>query len=119
MKARYKMPLTAIEREAVERIMEEVKEKSSREQNRAILRTFKIACLILHQDFGFGGKRLEKFVDLMNEAGRKAAQRPEIWFHVDEQLKALGFEFDPEDLEERVEHTKELYKEQGRKFREY
>ena len=55
------MPLTAIERDAAERIMEEVKEKSSREQNRAILRTFKIACLILHQDFGFGGKRLEKF----------------------------------------------------------
>ena len=58
-------------------------------------RFFKLACLALNQDFGFGTHRLQKFIVT---AGEHAGNRDEVfWWHVDKQLiDQLGLPFERE-----------------------
>lgn len=45
--------------------------------------------------------------------------KPEEWYRIDERLREIGLEFDPEDLDERERHSRDVFHDQGRKFREY
>ncbi len=119
MKARFKRPIPPDIREAVEQAVAKETEDRRLEQNRAISRTVKMACVILNQDFGFGGKRLKKFIEELFTARNTVFERPETWYHVDEKLKALGLDFEEEDIDEREQHTRDIYHENKRKFREY
>ncbi len=120
MNARIRMPQSKFRKDFIDDVLAEVKERTQEEQKKAILRTLKIACLVLHQEFGFGQARAEKFVGFMNDYSRQAADIPERWSYIDKVLKdKLGFDFDDEDIDERETHTRALYHEKGRKFREY
>jgi hypothetical protein len=118
MKARYKRPIPKDIKEAVKQAVAKEMDDRKLEQNRVITRTVKMACVILNQDFGFGGKRLEKFLDELLIASNAVFEKPENWYHVDEKLKALGFDFADEDIDEREQHTRDIYHENKRKFRE-
>lgn len=119
MKARYKRPIPKDIKEAVKQAVAKEMDDRKLEQNRVITRTVKMACVILNQDFGFGGKRLEKFLDELLKASNAVFEKPENWYHVDEKLKALGLDFEEEDIDEREQHTRDIYHENKRKFREY
>lgn len=119
MKAIYKMPVPPDIKEAVRQAVKAEMDDRKAEQNRAITRTVKMICVILNQDFGFGHKRLGRLLDELLKAGDMVFEKPENWYHIDEKLKALGFDFDSEDLDEREQHTRDIYHENGRKFREY
>lgn len=118
MKARFKRPIPPDIKEAVKQAVEKEMDDRRLEQNRAITRTVKMACIILNQEFGFGSKRLGKFIDELLIASNTAFEKPETWYHVDEKLKALGFDFADEDIDEREQHTRDIYHENKRKFRE-
>ena len=65
-------------------------------------------------------RRLERFADEMKKRSDEAAEKPEMWYLIDKKLHSLGiFIGEDEDIDERVEHTKQLRKEEGRKFRDY
>lgn len=119
MNARVKLPLSKADKETVDRVLEQVREQVRTEQNRAIARAFKTAYIVLHQEFGFGKSRLRRFDTFIHEYGHQAAEIPERWNYIDKVLKELGFEFEEENISERETHTRELYHEKGRKFREY
>ena len=119
MKAIFKLPLSKAEKEMVERVTEATFEERQKEQNKAIVRTLKMACIVLHQEFGFGEKRLMKFADEMYKNGRMVVDKPEQWYYIDEKLNSLGLNVPKEDINERESHSRDIYHENGRKFREY
>ena len=120
MKARYKSPLSRADQAMVNRIMDECWEQRKKEQDKCISRVFKMTCLVLCEEWGFGQKRLERFATEMQKRSDDVAEKPEMWYLIDEKLHSLGiFIGEDEDIDERVEHTKQLRKEEGRKFRDY
>lgn len=119
MKAIINRKPTKEEKELVAAVMRQVEGQVQAEQNKAIYRTVKIACLILNEDFGFGAQRISKFFDEITKRGRQAIDNPEGWYRVDEKLKKIGLVFDDEDIAEREAHSRSFYHERGRKFREY
>lgn len=119
MKAHYRMPASKEVRQLSKKLLEEMAAERKKEQDQAISRTLKMVCVVLNQDFGFGEKRLEKFLDAVFDGGNEVVDRPEEWFHIDEKLSQIGIFFEPEDLDEREQHSRDLYHDQGRKFRMY
>lgn len=119
MKAIIHRKPTSAEKEIVKSVIREVEDQMQTEQNKAILRTVKMACIVLNEEFGFGAQRLCRFFEAMCAKGKTAAEYPEGWFLVDEKLHKMGMEFDDEDISERERHTRSLYHERGRKYREY
>ena len=118
MKARVHLPLSSAEKKMVDRVIEQTKAEIKENQNRSIVRAIKIACLILNEEFGFGIARLKRFLDEMSSRSNQSSEKPEAWFYVDEKLRSMGLDFQPEDISEREEHCREIYHEQHRKFRE-
>lgn len=119
MKAIVKMPLSKFEKEMVNKVMQEVQEQTRYDQNKAIVRAIKMACVVLNDEFGFGVVRLQRFLAEMQKESDKVFETPEKWFHIDEQLHQIGLAFDDEDISDREEHTRTVMHEHGRKFREY
>lgn len=118
MKARIERKLTADEKELARLVRQQIEDDIQQEQNKAILRTVKMTCVILNDTFGFRNKRLMQFYNEICERGKTASDNPEGWFRVDERLHQLGMNFQDEDIEERERHIRALYHEKGRKYRE-
>jgi hypothetical protein len=118
MKARIERKLTADEKELARLVRQQIEDDIQKEQNKAILRTVKMTCVILNDTFGFGHKRLMQFFNEITDRGKNASDNPEGWFRVDERLHQLGMNFQDEDIEERERHIRALYHEKGRKYRE-
>ena len=81
-----------------------VAEKNSEYINRVIMRTIKIACIVLAEEFDFGEKRLCKFLSGMTKKGDYLLNNPEQWVRMDDYLidkLKLGDMFDREELDER------------------
>lgn len=119
VKAIVKMPLSKFEKEMVTKVMQEVQEQTRYDQNKAIVRALKMACIILNSEFGFGIRRLQNFLAEMQKESDKVFETPERWFYIDEQLHQIGLAFDDEDISDREEHTRTVMHEHGRKFREW
>ena len=62
-------------------------------------RNFKLFCLALHNDFGFGGQRLAKLIMAVSKLIEKSKTDEVFWCHVDRELKAMGLDFPNEDYE--------------------
>jgi hypothetical protein len=119
MKAIIPHRLTKAEKEMAENVIKEADAYIQDLQHKAILRVVKVACIVLNEEFGFGSQRLAKFFEEMENRGKISAENPEGWYLVDEKLHTLGLNFNDEDIEEREQHIRSLYHEQGRKYREY
>lgn len=81
-----------------------VAEKNSEYINRVIMRTIKIACVVLAEEFDFGEVRLGRFLDGMTEKSDYLLENPEQWVRIDDYLidkMKLGEAFDRENLDER------------------
>lgn len=88
-------------------------EKIVEYENDLIMRTLKIACITLREEFGFGQQRLEKFCCKMCEAGSDLSKNPHKWYHIDKKLiedYGLKEVFKPEDLDEREMSAREIRK---------
>ena len=56
MKAIIHRKPTSAEKEIVSSVMKQVEDQMQTEQNKAILRTVKMACIVLNEEFGFGAE---------------------------------------------------------------
>lgn len=87
-----------------------------------INRIFKLCCLCLNEQFGFGEKRLKKFCYRLSQMSVEVYEKPEQWYYIDEYLLGhyhMDDVFKREDLEERELATKQIHKENGKKWRQY
>lgn len=87
-----------------------------------INRIFKLCCLCLNEQFGFGEKRLKKFCYRLSQMSVEVYEKPEQWYYIDEYLLDhyhMDDVFKREDLEERELATKQIHKENGKKWRQY
>lgn len=113
------MPLSSDMKKVADQIKAQVEGDVKKDQKKAIDRAVKMACMVLYNEFGFRNKRLCKFVEELHNGCNEIVARPEEWYHIDEKLEQMGLYFDKEDIEEREEHSRDVYHEKGRKFREY
>lgn len=65
-----------------------------------VRRTIKLLCLALHEEFGFGAKRLGRLVQQVNRLGEVAAKDEVFWTHVDRVMRQIGMDFQDENYEE-------------------
>lgn len=63
-------------------------------------RTFKLLCLALHEEFGFGQQRLRRVIDRIDVLAKEHEEDEVYWAHVDRVVDRLGLNFNPEDYEQ-------------------
>lgn len=64
-------------------------------------RMLKLACIALHQRYGFGRERLFAFIEEMSELSSGRTDDPVYWQHIDKLLiGTLKMEWDAENYEE-------------------
>ena len=106
MKAKFKTPLSKADKMMIDRIMDECWELRKKEQDQAINRVFKMACLVLCEEWGFGQKRLERFAAEMKKRSDESVDKPEMWYLIDKKLREHGIIIgEDEDIEEREQHS--------------
>lgn len=105
MKAIYNRKLTKREKQACQRYIVEELQKG---EHGALMRFLKVTCVVLHDDFGFGRQRLEKYIDAIDKLMTENQGNEILWDKIDEVLiDKLGLPFECEDYEEREEAMRE------------
>jgi len=87
-----------------------------------INRIFKLCCLCLNEQFGFGEKRLKKFCYRLSQMSVEVYEKPEQWYYIDEYLFKqynMADMFTPENIDERELASYQIHKEEGKKWRQY
>jgi hypothetical protein len=95
MKARYNKVSNSFRKDIRAKVEEEFKEQS----NNMTRRVFKLFCISLHQEFGFGKDRLNRLIAKVEEISGEREQDEVFWAHVDKYCKVLGLNFPDEDYE--------------------
>lgn len=95
MKARYNKISNSFRKDIRAKVKEEFKEQS----NNMTRRVFKLFCVSLHQEFGFGKDRLNRLIEKVEGIGAEREQDEVFWAHVDKYCKVLGLDFPEEDYE--------------------
>ena len=98
------------------------KEKADELSRAEVNRIFKLCCLCLNEQFRFGEKRMKKFCERVSQISGAVHENPEQWYYIDEYLLDnyhMDDVFKREDLDERELATKQIHKENGKKWRVY
>ena len=61
---------------------------------------FKLLCLSLHEEFGFGKDRCTRLIQRINALAEEHEQDEVYWTHVDSVMQDIGVEFEPENYAE-------------------
>ncbi len=96
MKARIPMQLNKKQKAA---IREAVAEEIRKQGEDSVRRVFKLMCVSLNDDFGFGAGRLARVIDRINTLSREHDNDEVFWEHIDKRLAQMGANFQPEDYE--------------------
>ena len=89
------------------------KEKIIQYENKLIMRTLKMACIVLAEEYGFGQQRIERFCCQMCNKGTYLIENPEQWVRIDEYLIdkcKLNAIFERENLDERESAARAIRK---------
>lgn len=95
MRARLKPSdiVTKAQKKAVERVLQDEMEK----QYKLVMRRFfKLMCVSLNDDFGFGKERLMRLISRISTVAAEHANDEVYWVHVDRRIEQLGLEFSKE-----------------------
>lgn len=95
MKAHYNKVSKSFRKEIRAEVAGHFKEQS----NAMTRRVFKLFCVSLHQEFGFGKDRLNRLIAKVEDIGAEREQDEVFWGHVDKYCKVLGLDFPDEDYE--------------------
>ena len=110
MKARIP-PQRRLNRQTLGAVDDYMRQKTHNE----LMRFLKIVVVVLNRFFGFGNKRLSKFISLLNEEMAKHQGDPALWVTVDKiVIDELKLPFSREDYEER-EEAMEQYQQRRKK----
>ena len=96
MRARLKPSAitTKAQKKAIDELLEaEVKSK----YQKTMRRFFKIMCVSLNEDFGFGKERLIRLIKRISTVAAEHEHDEVYWTHVDRRIEQLGLEFSKED----------------------
>lgn len=65
-----------------------------------VRRLFKLMCLSLHEEFGFGKDRCTRLIGRINALAAEHERDEVYWQHVDSVMRGLGVDFIAENYEE-------------------
>lgn len=69
-------------------------------------RVFKLACYVLHVYFGFGTRRLLRFISFIDTFIRKNEDNEVFWEQLDRDMKRLNLNFGDEEYEDIIGNWK-------------
>ena len=96
MRARIKS--SAIVSKAQKRAVNDLLEVEMGKQYQKVMRRFfKLMCVSLNEDFGFGKVRLMRLISRISRVAAEHANDEIYWTHVDRRIEQLGLEFSKED----------------------
>lgn len=89
-----------VDKKYQERIRNEVEAEFHRQSNDMALRFFKLFCVCLNQEFGFGKHRLSKLIQAVNDISTEREQDEIFWAHIDRiVIEYIGLDFKREDYD--------------------
>lgn len=94
MKCKLTPTVTPRQREAISKI---AREKAMEETADIVRRVYKIVCLSLNKQFGFGAVRLARLLAETQAVSGQVDADEELWTHIDARLHQMGLDFEAED----------------------
>lgn len=91
---------SAISKKERERIKKEVGKELQRQSSDLMRRFFKILCLVLNDDHGFGKVRLQRTIQKISRLSTERENDEAFWQHIDVRMRQIGLLFDQEDYKE-------------------
>ena len=99
MNARIK-PRYAVTKKQKKIVEEFIREQHREKGREAARRLFKLMCVSLNDDFGFGAERLGRLINKIQMLSEEHATDEVFWEHVDKRLEQMGVPFEHEDYNE-------------------
>lgn len=81
-------------------IREYAKEAFTKQAQDNVRRMFKLMCLSLHEEFGFGKERCTRLIQRINALAEEHEHDEVYWHHVDSVMKDIGVDFAKENYDE-------------------
>lgn len=96
MRARLK-PSAVISKAQKKAVNEVLQSELERQQKKVMRRFFKLMCVSLNEDFGFGKDRLMRLINRISTVAAEHANDEIYWVHVDRRIEQLGLDFSKEN----------------------
>lgn len=99
MKARLKASYIATnkQKKIARELVEEELKRQGEENTRRI---FKLFCLCLNDEYGFGKFRLSNIIRSVYELSSKYESDEVFWIHIDDRIEQIGLDFEKENYKE-------------------
>lgn len=98
MKARIN-PIHRVTQKQKDAVKEYLKHEIRTQQIGSTRRVFKLFCVALHEEYGFGKDRLSNVLGKVSTLCEEKRDDPVFWTHVDKVMEQIGLEFIKEDYE--------------------
>lgn len=99
MRARIR-PADKLSKDQKSAIRDYAKEQFAKQAQDSVRRVFKLMCLSLHYEFGFGKDRCTRLIQRINALADEHERDEVYWSHVDSVMQEIGVEFIAENYEE-------------------
>ena len=99
MKARVR-PVDKLTNKQIAAIRECISEELRKSEEENVRRVFKLMCVSLNDDFGFGTGRLARLIERINALSKEHDHDEVFWEHIDKRLAQMGMNFQPENYEQ-------------------
>ncbi len=96
MRARIK-PVYTVSKKQKEAVQEYIKKEMQVQEFGSIRRVFKLFCVALHDEYGFGKGRLSNVLGKVNTVCEEKKDDPVFWTHVDRVIEQIGLDFTKEN----------------------
>lgn len=97
MRANFRRPTSKKEQA---RVRAAVDDEFQRQARHLMRRMFKLFCMALNERYGFGRYRLSSVLQYVGDVAKEREHDEVFWTHVDERMKQLGMDLQPEDYNE-------------------
>lgn len=98
MKARIK-PIYSVNKKQKQAVKEYIQKEMQVQQVGSTRRVFKLFCVALHDEYGFGKSRLSNLLEKINIVCEEKKNDPVFWTHMDRVIKQIGLDFPKEDYD--------------------
>lgn len=96
MRARIK-PVYSVNKKQKDAVKEYVQQELRLQHIGSTRRIFKLFCVALHDEYGFGKSRLSNVLCKVTTVCEEKKDDPVFWTHVDRAIEQIGLEFPKED----------------------
>ena len=89
----------SVNKKQKEAVKEYIKEELKLQQIGSTRRVFKLFCVALHDEYGFGKGRLGILLSKISAVCDEKKNDPVFWSHMDKVIEQIGLDFPQEDYE--------------------